>query len=171
MNIRVANPRKRVKMVFQIGDKVIHLTHGLGEIIDIETKTVHNHYVSCYVFQSPRLTVWVPVKSEDQHNLRAPKSKGEFEDLFSVLESPNEPLPDDHLQRKNQLLELLKDGRLKSICRVVRDLSDYSKEIKLSDIDKSILNRAKNSLLVEWVFSLSVQLPHAQKEMATLLSS
>ncbi|MBC8509610.1 MAG: hypothetical protein ISR58_20565 [Anaerolineales bacterium] len=158
-------------MVFQIGDKAIHLTHGLGEIVDIETKTVHNHYVSCYVFQTPFLSVWIPVKTKDRNSLRAPKSKSEFEDICSDLESPNDPLPGNILIRKKQLLEILKDGQLISICRVIRDLSDYSKEITLSDIDKSILDRAIKSLLVEWVFSLSVPLPQAQKEMAAMLSS
>jgi len=158
-------------MDFRIGDKAIHLNHGLGEIMDIEDKTIHKHIVSCYVFRTPDLTVWVPVDTEDQNNLRAPKSKREFEDLFQVLQIQNEPLPEDHLKRNKQLLEMLKDGKLSSICRVIRDLSDYSNDIKLSDMDKSILNRAKNSLLVEWVYSLSVPLPHAQKEMAALLNS
>ncbi len=155
-------------MDFNIGDEVIHLVHGLGEIENIEDKTVHDHIASCYVFRTPSLTVWVPV--EDQHSLRAPKSKSEFEKLISVLQSPNEPLPEDHLKRKKQLLELVKDGQLTSICRVVRDLSEFSNTIKLNDSDKSILDRAINSLLVEWMYSLSVPLPQAQKKMAEFLS-
>ncbi len=158
-------------MVFEVGDKAIHLVHGLGEIVKIEDKTVHDHMVSCYVFQTSSLTVWVPVDVENQHNLRAPKSKREFEDLFTVLQSPNEPLPEDHLKRKKQLLELLKDGQLKSICRVVRDLSDHSNKIKLNDVDKAILDRAINSLLVEWMYSHSVPLPEAQEKMAEFLNS
>ncbi len=156
-------------MDFNSGDKAIHLVHGLGYIADIEDKTVHDHIVSCYVFQTPSLTVWVPV--EDQHNLRAPKSKSEFEDLFPVLQNPNEPLPEDHLQRKKQLLELLKDGQLISICRVVRDLSDYGNTVKLSDIDKAIHERAINSLLVEWVYTFSIPMLQARKMMAEFLSA
>ncbi len=158
-------------MDFQIGDKAIHFTHGLGEIENIEEKTVHDQVVSCYVFRTPSLTAWVPVDAEDRQNLRAPKSKREFKKMFLTLQSPNEPLPDDHVKRKKQLLELLKDGQIKSICRVVRDLSDYSNTIKLNDVDKSILDRAINSLLVEWVYSLSVPLPQAQEKMAEFLSS
>ena len=51
---------------------------------------------------------------------------------------------------------LLKSGQLISICRVVRDLSSYGYERKLSEGDKSTLHRAKDSLLAEWVYSLSV---------------
>ncbi|MBC8506221.1 MAG: hypothetical protein ISR58_22050 [Anaerolineales bacterium] len=160
-------------MAFQIGEEVIHLNHGLGKISDIEEKMVHGETVSCYVFQTPSLTVWVPIDAEDRHNLRAPKSKKEFRKLFSVLQSPIEPLSEDHLKRKKQLSQLMNEGQLRSICRIVRDLTGFGKDkdIKLSDVDKSILERATNSLLVEWVYSLSVPLPHAQEKMAELLNS
>jgi RNA polymerase-interacting CarD/CdnL/TRCF family regulator len=158
-------------MVFKIGDKVIHLNHGLGEIVEIEDKMIHDHIVSCYVFRTPHLTTWVPIDTVDRHNLRLPKSKREFKDLSSVLQSPNEPLPEDHLERKKHLLELMNDGQLNSICRVVRALSDLGNNTKLNEMDKSILERAKNSLLVEWMFSLSVTLSQAQHQMAELLDS
>ena len=158
-------------MAFQIGDKVIHLNHGLGEIADIEEKLVHGETVSCYVFKSPSLTVWVPISTDIRNNLREPKSQREFKKHISILKKPTEQLSEDHLQRKKQLTQLMNEGQLKSICRIVRDLSDLGKDVKLSDADKSILDRATNSLLVEWVYTQSVPLPHAQEKMAELISS
>ena len=158
-------------MIFKIGEKVIHLNHGIGDIVDIEDKMVRDRNVSCYVVRTPSLTVWVPVDNGDRHSLRAPTSKREFENLFSVLRGPIEPLPEDRLERKKQLLELLKSGELNSICRVVRDLSSFGHERTLSEEDKSTLRRAKDSLLAEWVFSLSVPLPQATQKMEELLNS
>ena len=157
-------------MTFQIGEKVIHLNHGLGEIVDIEERKVHGENVRCYVFKSPSLTIWVPVTVETQNNLRAPTSKREFYKHVSVLKDSIEPLSEDHLQRKTQLTQLMNEGQLKSICRIIRDLSVFGRDVKLSDADKSILDRAKNSLLVEWVYTQSVPLPHAQEKMAELIS-
>ena len=158
-------------MSFQIGEKVIHVNHGIGDIVKIEDKIVHDRNVSCYVVRTPTLTVWVPIDAGDRHSLRAPTSKRAFKKLFSVLRGPNEPLPEDRLERKKQLLELLKSGQLKSICRVVRDLSSFGYERTLSEEDKSTLRRAKDSLLAEWVFSLSVPLPQASQTMDELLNS
>ena len=158
-------------MDFQIGDKVIHSIHGLGEVVQIEEKMVHDHVTSCYVVRTHNLTIWVPTDNGDQHSLRAPTSKGEFEKLFTVLHGPNEPLPEDRLERKRLLLELLKDGQLVSIFRVVRDLSSFStNKKKLSDEDKAILERAINSLLAEWVYSFSVPIAQARQKMGELLN-
>jgi len=38
-------------MGFHVGDKVIHCTYGLGEIVQIEPKTIHDHLADCYVVQ------------------------------------------------------------------------------------------------------------------------
>ena len=158
-------------MVFQIGDKVIHSVHGLGEVVQIEDKMIHDHIQSCYVVRTHNLTIWVPVDNGDQHSLRAPSSKNEFENLFSVFHGPYEPLPEDRLERKRLLLDLLKDGQLSSIFRVVGDLSRFGNKRKLSDEDKAILERATNSLLAEWVFALSVPIAQARQQMGELLNS
>ena len=158
-------------MDFQIGDIVIHTIHGLGEVVQIEDKMIHGNITSCYVVRTSDLTVWVPMDAGDQHSLRAPTPKKEFETLFATLHGPNEPLPEDRQERKRILRELLNDGQLTSIFRVVRDLSSFGQQKKLSDEDKAILDRAVNSLLAEWVFSLSVPLSQARQKMGELLGS
>ena len=83
---------------FQIGEKVIHVNHGIGDIVKIEDKMVRDRKVNCYVVRTPDLTVWVPIEDGDRHSLRAPTSKREFKKLFSILRGPNEPLPEDALE-------------------------------------------------------------------------
>jgi RNA polymerase-interacting CarD/CdnL/TRCF family regulator len=162
-------PEMRMKMGFQVGDQVIHLSHGLGKIVQIEEKIIHDRKTPCYVVCTRELTVWVPFDDPGRCTLRAPTTENEFEALFKVLNSPNEPLPDDRWERKTYLLEQLNDGQLISICRLVRDLSGYGRKKKLNDVDKAILDRAQNFLLAEWVFALSVPLSQARKKMGELL--
>ena len=45
-----------VMMAFQIGDKVIHRTFGMGEITRIEEKTINGHQVNCYVVSITDMT-------------------------------------------------------------------------------------------------------------------
>jgi CarD family transcriptional regulator len=156
-------------MDFQIGDKVIHSTHGLGEVVQIEEKVIQEHIKSCYVVRTQNLTIWVPVENHEQHSLRVPTSNSEFTDLFTIFHSPPELLPEDRLERKKLLHELLNDGQISSICRVVRDLTYLDRQKKLNEEDRSILERAKKSLLDEWVYSQGVPLAQARQEMAELL--
>jgi CarD family transcriptional regulator len=156
-------------MDFQIGDKVIHATHGLGEVVEIEEKVIQEHKKSCYVVRTQNLTIWVPVDNTEHHSLRVPTSTSEFTDLFTIFHSPPQPLPEDRLERKKLLHDLLNDGQISSICRVVRDLTFMDRQKKLNEEDRSILERAKKSLLDEWVYSLDVPLAQARQQMSELL--
>ena len=156
-------------MSFQIGDKVIHWRYGLGEIAHIEEKVIQGHLTNCYVLSTSDLTIWVPIGEQAQHSLRTPASPDEFTNLFEILRGPGEKLFEDRVQRKDQLMSQLKDGQLASICRVVRDLTHFKQSSKLNDQEKSILERAINSLLTEWTYSMGMPLSQAQQAMTSML--
>jgi len=156
-------------MGFHVGDKVIHCTHGLGEIFQIEQKTICGHLTNCYVVRTPDLTIWIPVDDLQQHCLRLPAQPEEFVGLFAILNGPSEQLQEDRLLRKDQLLAQMRDGQLASICRVVRDLTNFKRSKKLNDQETSILERATNSLLTEWAHSLGMSQNQAHLAMINLL--
>lgn len=156
-------------MGFNIGDKVIHWTYGLGEIAQIDEKPINGHPTDCYVFQTPNMSVWVPIDQLQQRSLRTPTPPNEFIKLFAILKSPGEQLPEDRVLRKNQLMNQMHEGELASICKVVRDLTHYKRVNKLNDQEKSILERAEKSLLTEWTFSLGVTMSQAEEALRSLL--
>ena len=156
-------------MVFHTGDKVIHWTYGLGEVVNVDEKIIGGHPTSCYVVRTSDLMIWIPINDLQQRSLRLPTSPDEFVKLSAILTGPGEKLLDDRALRKDQLMERLKDGQLASICRVVRDLTHFKRSSKLNDQEKSILERATNSLLAEWVYSLGVSSSEAEQEMGMLL--
>ena len=156
-------------MGFQISDKVIHSTFGLGEIVHIEEKIIQGLPTNCYVVRTTELTVWIPINDLQQHSLRVPTPPEEFERLSVILTNPSETLLEDRELRKNQLMTQMKDGQLASICRVVRDLTHFKHSKKLNDQEKSILERAINSLLTEWTYSLGMPLSQAHQAMTNLL--
>ena len=155
-------------MGFQIGDKVIHCTFGLGEIVHIEEKLIQGQPTNCYVVRITDLMIWVPIDNL-QHTLRVPTPPEEFEKLSAILTNPGETLLEDRVLRKNQLLAQIKDGQLASICRVVRDLTYFKRSKKLNEQEKSILERAINSLLTEWTYSQGIPLVQAHQAMSNLL--
>mgnify|MGYP001037334684 CR=1 FL=1 len=158
-------------MAFQIGDKVIHGTYGLGEIVLVEEKIIHGRLTNCYVMQTTDLTIWIPIDDLGQHSLRVPTPPKDFEKAFAILTSPGEKLLEDRMLRKNQLMEQLRDGQLASICRVVRDLTHFQRNTKLNDQERSILERAIKSLLAEWTYSLGISPNQAHQAMVGMLGS
>jgi RNA polymerase-interacting CarD/CdnL/TRCF family regulator len=156
-------------MSFHVGDKVIHSTHGLGEIVLIEEKPIREHSTNCYVFRANDLMVWIPIDEARQPSLRLPTTPNDFEKLFAILTGPNEDLPQDRALRRDLLIMRMRDGQLASICQVIRDLIGFKRSSKLNDQERSILERAMNSLVIEWSYSMGVSMIQAQQEMTNLL--
>ena len=157
-------------MGFQIGDKVIHCTFGFGEITKIEEKLINGRMENCFVVQISDMTIWIPSDDSSQTSLRVPTSPKEFIGTLKILTKPTQDLDEDRVLRKKQLSDQLKDGQLSSICRVVRDLSSYQRKSKLNDQERSILERAVNSLLTEWTFSLGTTPLQAHQAMDSMLA-
>jgi CarD family transcriptional regulator len=157
-------------MSFQIGDKVIHWTYGLGEITQVEEKPINGQLTNCYVVQTSDMTIWIPIDEMQQHSLRKPTSPDEFVSLYAILKSPGEQLQEDRVLRKNELMTQMRDGQLASICKVVRDLTHYKRKSKLNDQERYILERAEKSLLTEWTYSLGLPTSQAHEQMTSLLA-
>lgn len=157
-------------MEYQIGDKVVHGTYGLGEIVQLDVKIISGKAASYYVVRVGELTIWVPQHTNGSSSLRRPTPARQFKKTISMLNRPGEPLSADRLQRKAQLAELLRDGSLESVCKVVRDLTRLGQSSRLNENDNLILHRAQTQLLNEWQVSLSVPLMQAEREMRQMLA-
>jgi RNA polymerase-interacting CarD/CdnL/TRCF family regulator len=159
-------------MNFHKGDTVMHWTYGIGQIVDLEERSLEGSKAIYYVVQVRDMTVWVPADNKVRSRLRSPTSKSHFQQLLAILASPSESLPPDRLERKTRLLELLEDGRPESLCRVIRDLSAYQKQLArpLNDNDQMILKQSRNTLLGEWGFVLSMTPAQAEHELYRLLT-
>lgn len=158
-------------MGFQIGDWVVHCAHGLGQVHAIEEKTNNGKTALYYHIQSRDLTIWVPMDDIQSSRLRPPASVREFQKLLATLSEPAEQLPDDRRQRNLHLLEMLKDGTVESLCRVLRNLAAYHHRRNWSEYDSALMNRAQKALVGEWSFVLSVSPLDAKMELDRLLSA
>ena len=98
-------------MNFHKGDTVMHWTYGIGQIVNLEERALAGSKTIYYVVQVRDMTVWVPADNKVRSRLRSPTPKPHFQRLLAILSSPSEPLPEDRLERKTRLLELLEDGR------------------------------------------------------------
>ena len=156
--------------MFQVGDRVIHWTYGPGQIVKVEEKQVASETVQYYKVQVKDLTIWVPLAEGEKVRLRNPTPASEFKKVVKILSRGGEPLAEDRLQRKAQLLTRLQEGKTESTCMVIRDLACYGKQKKLSESDAMILERAQKFLLDEWVISLNTTMADAQHTMGELLA-
>jgi RNA polymerase-interacting CarD/CdnL/TRCF family regulator len=149
----------------------MHCTYGLGQVNQIEERTLFDHNVQYYKVQVSDMTIWVPADNKLESRLRPPTPEAGFRQLLAILSGPGEPLPEDPNQRKNRMLELLKNGRAESLCRVIRDLVTYQHSRSLNESDRAILKRSQKILLDEWIYALAVTPAQAEHDMWHLLTA
>jgi RNA polymerase-interacting CarD/CdnL/TRCF family regulator len=156
-------------MSFNIGDKVIHSTHGFAEIINVESKEISGISSRYYVVQTKSLLIWIPLISQNEKSIRLPTTKNKFNKLFNILRSHNLPFPKNRNERKSQIHNMLNDGAIESICELVRDLSFCRKNHKLNDTDNLTYKCAVIKLIDEWQYSMSISEAQAIGELNSLL--
>lgn len=158
-------------MNFKVGDTVVHWTHGLGKIIAIDEMLLAGNKQQYYVVEVELLKLWVPVENAEEGSLRFPSESSQFILLFDILRVQGKQLPDHQYQRKIDLRERMQKRTLGSLCHVIRDLRDRSRLHSLNQNDSSVLFRAEELLLDEWVHSLGTKRSNALSELEILLRS
>ncbi len=156
-------------MAFHVGDKVIHASHGLADIVGMENKEVAGIDTRYYVVRTKDLTIWIPVDHSENGSLRTPASRSEFERLFPILRAPYDPFSQNRMERKTQIQSRIREGNSGALCRLVRDLSYYNRNRKLNDTEGIILERAVNWLVDEWQYVMSISQVQAKQELNQLL--
>jgi RNA polymerase-interacting CarD/CdnL/TRCF family regulator len=156
-------------MNYQIGDQVIHRTHGSGIIIAVDEKSLAGHTRQYYVIDTGQLTVWVPIDVTGENSIRPPTESFEFKAVLNSLRGPGEGLSDHHVERKNQLVGRMQKRKLVDICSVIRDLTTRSLLHNLNYNDRTVLRHAEECLLDEWELSLGSTRSSALRELEFLL--
>ena len=70
-------------MNFYKGDMVMHWSHGIGQIVNLEERALAGSKTIYYVVQMQDMTVWVPADSKVGSRLRPPTPKFRFQRLLA----------------------------------------------------------------------------------------
>jgi RNA polymerase-interacting CarD/CdnL/TRCF family regulator len=152
------------------GDSVMHWTHGLGKVVQLEERTLSGEALQYYAIQIGDMTIWVPADDMLETRLRLPTHTAEFKRLMGILSHPGEPLPVDRRERKTLLMEWLKDGRSESLFRVIRSLATYREDHNLNMDEQALMKRSQHALVGEWSLAMSVTVLQAEFELYRLLT-
>jgi CarD family transcriptional regulator len=158
-------------MNYEIGETVVHQTHGLGTVIGIDQMNLAGKTQQYYVVKVDNLDLWVPVEEAHLGAIRLPTERVHFKVLFDILRTPGKRLPEKQYQRKIDLRERMQKSTPEGLCHVIRDLTDRSRQHTLNQNDAAVLYRAEEQLLDEWVLSLGVDRSSALSELEELLDT
>ena len=134
--------------MFKVGDKIVYPMHGAGTIEAIEQKEMLGDEKDYYIIRMPigGMKLMVPTDKADDIGVREVSSKSISDEVFDVLEKPQDNYVHDvnWSKRYNMNVEKIKSGDILEVAEVVRDLSIG---------EKKMLSTAKDILISEMVLS------------------
>lgn len=142
--------------MFALGDHVVYPLQGVGVINKIEKKTLRGNTSLYYeiFLEISDMTVMVPVDKTDELGIRAIVEPEEALAAIERISGKLEQVPVDWKARYQMNVDLLKQGSIASIARVVQILYHRSKIKELPVQERKLYDNALRILIDESALSL-----------------
>jgi CarD family transcriptional regulator len=160
-------------MQFSVGDKVVHPSHGPGQVTGVEQKEFIDGKRMYYILDIPDrgLTVYVPQSNADQIGMRPAMSQARLVRVLDALRGRPRRLPEDYKERQETVWEKLKTGRSMQIAEVVRDLTWHGVRDHLTRRDSDLLARGRTRLAAEMALVSGTEVAEADKTIESTLAA
>jgi len=141
---------------FQIDQKVVYPSQGVGKIIAIQNKKFKDQTIPYYVIylEVSDMTVMVPTIKAEELGIRAIVPQEEAQRALELIGVTFEPIPSDWKLPYQMNLDLLKKGSVIDIATIVRSLYHRSKIKELPILERKLYDSALKLLEDEISFSL-----------------
>ncbi|MBI3732737.1 MAG: hypothetical protein HY259_04675 [Chloroflexi bacterium] len=160
-------------MVFRVGDKVVHPSHGAGVICGIETHAVTTDSASSYyvisLMAATTRRVLVPVNNVVNIGLRSAMARNKTGEVLEVLDSRPISLSNNFTERQAHLSQHVRSGNPREWAEVLRNLFWRGQKKKLSATDQEYYNRARDMLAGEIALAEGCTIDQAVKQIEARL--
>ena len=152
---------------FQVDQKVVYPSQGVGVIRSIGEKEFKQEKVSYYVIylEVSDMTVMVPVDKAAALGVREIVSTEGAQQALELLSEEFEPIPSDWKLRYQMNLDLQKKGSTMDIASIVRSLYHRQKIKELPILERKLYDTARQLLIDE----ISCSLHKSKDEVDTMI--
>jgi CarD family transcriptional regulator len=158
---------------FQVNQKVVYPSQGVGVITSIEEKEFKSEKVPYYVIylEVSDMTIMVPVDKAVGLGIRSIVPSKEAQRALELIGEDFEPITSDWKERYNKNLDLLKKGSVTDIATIVRTLYHRSKVKELPILERKLYDSALKLLEDEVSYSLKKPRDEVENMIFTRLES
>jgi CarD family transcriptional regulator len=151
--------------MFDIGDKVVHPTHGAGQVTGIKEQDLLKQYHRYYVINLAidDRTLMIPVSNAKEIGLRSITQEPALSKVWHTLDASAETLSGDYRKRQKRIQEKLKTGNAIKVAEVIRDLFALKHEDHLTSFDTKLLERAQQFLSSEVALVEGMEVSEAER--------
>ncbi|MDR1566840.1 MAG: CarD family transcriptional regulator [Treponema sp.] len=158
---------------FQVDQKVVYPSQGVGIVTSIEEKDFKEQKIPYYVIylEVSDMTIMVPVDKAEGLGIRPIVPRDEALRALELISEDYEPIPSDWKLRYQMNLDLLKKGSVTDIATIVRSLYHRSKVKELPILERKLYDSALKLLEDEVSYSLRKPREEVENMIFTRLES
>lgn len=160
-------------MKFNVGDKAVVPSHGVGVIKDIETLHMGGGAYEVYVIKilDNGLTYKVPVGKVAENGIREVMSLDEIEQAYEVLRDRETPTDKQTWNRRyREYMNKIKTGNPLEVAAVLRDLALLKAEKTLSFGERKMYDQAHSLMVQEIAVARDVDEQSVKKEIEQIFA-
>ena len=146
----------RAPKKFQVDQRIVYPSQGVGLIKSIEEKVFKDNKVLYYVIylEVSDMTIMVPIDKAAGLGIRPIVGKEEALKALALIGEEHETIPSDWKLRYQMNMDLLKKGSIMDIALIVRSLYHRSKVKELPILERKLYDSAQKLLEDEIACSL-----------------
>ncbi len=159
---------------FLLGDKAVHPSHGVGEVIGVEERELGGTKGIFYVLRilDNGMKVMVPTNAVMQVGLRHVMSEPEAEKVIDTMRLREVAVDVQPWSRRfRAYTEMIKSGSPYEIAKVMRDMHRLKFDKDLSFGERRLLDQAKSLLMKELALAKNVTEAAMEAEVMALFSA
>jgi len=143
---------KKSQSLFKVGDKVVYPSHGVGEIVKIESNSIGGASLKFFVIhlEKDKLSIKIPVKKAEKIGLRLIITNKNMNKVMDILSEKPKSHRGIWSKRATEYEAKINSGELLLIAEVIRDLYRDSTNTDRSYSEKVIYDMALNRLATEY---------------------
>ena len=154
-----------------IGQNIVHRRYGAGTVVGVREGNEGEDHKRYYIVDIPSkdLKLHLPADAAEGAPLREVASASRIKRALKMLTEAPADLPSDYRKRRALVSELMTDGTVKSLARIIRDLCARQREKSMSTLEASMLTDAKRQLAGEVALSEGIDLTQAIQRIESAL--
>lgn len=151
-------------LVFSAGDYVVYPAHGVGKVLDIETRTIDGNSLEFFVinFERSRMLLRIPVGKIAASGLRRLSNKETMDTALTTLKGKARIRRAMWSRRAQEYEQKINSGDPIAVAEVVRDLHRNENQAEQSYSERQIYEQALERLACELA-----ALEHIETDAAT----
>jgi CarD family transcriptional regulator len=168
--MNISDPPPAVEMTLNIGDNAVHLKHGVGEVVAIESMPGLGNFYRFILLDDRTKKFMVPTNG--QTVLRPIMSANEADTVIETMRAKEVAVNEHPWSRRFRVYqEMINSGSPFEVAKVMRDMHRLKFDKDLSFGERVLLDRAKSLLMKELALAKGITEEDLQTEVTAIFST